>query len=450
MSTLPAQRGPAPGTGYTAVRLRTLRLALAYEPGTGPGAAARLLPSVPVVWGLRLFPQAGGADELALDQALSGVPAPVRAALGLWHLEGLEEDEARAVLADAGVVDPEAAQRAAGQLDQAAAADVAVLLNSGEFDPCTVQTRPTDLLRRRQRVRASLVAAAVLVVGAVVVGVAVPGAGASSPDAGRQASAASFAQQALEPERLLRAPNDQWADTSRLDFTTWPARGRQAGNGKLLARALRVWAEPPADARITATAGTSTRPPARPPRLLFAGLIDGVMVVVLHDGERLVRYAEPEAATPTLHFARVDDADVTTGAALVIGRGNGWMRYLIAPWVSDATTRDLLAPDAPARPLHLAPDGVTDRVPTPPEAATACGRWPVVQFRSSQRIAEDHTFLVTDLGDLAPAHLSYLPRPRRRRAAAAAARGDRHPRACGAGPAPPARCARCGARGCGR
>ena len=174
---------------------------------------------------------------------------------------------------------------------------------------------------------------------------------------------------------------------------------------------MRVWAEPPADARITATAGTSTRPPARPPRLLFAGLIDGVMVVVLHDGERLVRYAEPEAATPTLHFARVDDADVTTGAALVIGRGNGWMRYLIAPWVSDATTRDLLAPDAPARPLHLAPDGVTDRVPTPPEAATACGRWPVVQFRSSQRIAEDHTFLVTDLGDLAPAHLSYLPAP---------------------------------------
>ncbi|MCZ1010369.1 hypothetical protein O1L68_30465 [Streptomyces lydicus] len=161
-----------------------------------------------------------------------------------------------------------------------------------------------------------------------------------------------------------------------MDFTAWPVRGRQAGDRELLARALRVWAAPPADARIMASAGTSTRPPDHPPQLLYAGQIDAVTVVVFYDGERLVRYAEPEGATPTLHFARVDDADLTTGAALVIGRGNGWMRYLLAPWVSDVGVRDLLAPAAPVHGLHVTPDGVTDRIPVPPEGAPAADTGP--------------------------------------------------------------------------
>ena len=405
---LPAQRGPSGEDSYALVRLRTLRLALSYE-GRSGRPPTRLLPSVPVVWGLRLFPLAGGADELALDRALSAVGSPVRAAVGLWHLEGLDEETARAVLEEAGVVGADAAQREAELLDRDTGAGAAALLNSGEFDPCTVQTRPTDLLRRRQRTRVSLVAGAVLALIAVVAGL--PGGDAAPPATAAHGQPVAAARQALDPDRLLHTPNDQWADTSRVDFTAWPARGRQAGDKELLARALRVWAAPPADARITASADTSTRPPDHPPRLLYAGLIDNVMVVVFHDGERLVRYAEPEEATPTLHFARVDDTDVTTGAALVIGRGNGWMRYLVAPWVSDTTTRDLLAPDAPARGLHLAPDGVTDRVPTPPAAGADCGRWPVVQLRSSARIVENHAFLLTDLGDLAPVHLTYLPPP---------------------------------------
>ncbi|MFJ9853130.1 hypothetical protein [Streptomyces sp. NPDC101150] len=393
---LPAQRGPETASGYELVRLRTLRLALAYE-----DRPARPLPAVPLVWGLRLFPRAGGADELALDQALSAVPAPVRAAVGLWHLEGLDRDAARAVLAAAGVGDPDAAQRAADLLDRATGAGAAALLNSGEFDPCTVQTRPTDLLRRRQRVRASVALVAALAAGTAVAGVA--GGDDTRP------RHESVAQQALDPARLLRTPNDRWADTSRVDFTAWPPRGRQAGDRELLGRALRVWATPPAGTRITASAGTSTRPPDQPPRLLYAGLIDNVMVVVFHDGERLVRYAEPADTTPTLHFARVDNADLTTGGALVIGRGNGWMRYLLAPWVSDITALDLLAPDAPGRGLHLAPDGVTDRIPTPPGDGGDCGSWPAARLRSSTRIAENRAFLLTDLGDLAPVHLTYRP-----------------------------------------
>ncbi|WP_030990793.1 hypothetical protein [Streptomyces sp. NRRL S-1813] len=399
---LPAQRGPAAESGYDEVRLRALRPALAHEGGPGRGVAV-----MPLVWGLRLFPRAGGADELALDQALSVVPAPVRAALGLWHLEGLDEDAGRSVLSRAGVEDPDAAQRAAAQLDRETGAGAATLLNSVEFDPCTVQTRPTDLLRRRQRVRAVAALAAVLVAGAVAAGVL-------RGDGERVRPPETTAEQALDPGRLLRTPNEQWTDTSRVDFTAWPARGRQAGDRELLARALRVWAAPPADARITAAAGASTRPPDHPPQLLYAGLIDNVLVVVLHDGERLVRYAEPEDATPTLHFARVDGADLTTAAALVIGRGNGWMRYLLAPWISDIATRDLLAPAAPVHGLHVAPDGVTDRIPTPPEGGAGCGRWPVAQFRTSTRIGASGQippFLVADLDDLVPVHLTYLPSP---------------------------------------
>ncbi|KUL34181.1 hypothetical protein ADL22_30920 [Streptomyces sp. NRRL F-4489] len=397
---LPAQRGPDTAAGYDLVRQRTLELALAYEDRRRP---AVLLPTVPFVWGLRLFPRAGGADELALDQALSAVPAAVRAALGLWQLEGLEPEAARAVLARAGVADPDAALRAAGQLDRRTGAGAAALLAAGEFDPCTVHVRPTDLLRRRQRARAAAALAAVLAAGAVVA--ALPG----GQPAARPAPTA--AQQALDPGRLLRTPNEEWVRTSRVDFTAWPPRGRQAGDRRLLGRALRVWAAPPPGTRIVAAAGTSTRPPAEPPRLLYAGLIDNVMVVVFHDGERLVRYAEPEGATPTLHFARTDNADLATAGALVIGRGNGWQRYLIAPWVAGVAVRDLLAPDAPPHGLHLAPDGVTDRIPLPPAGGGPCGHWPATELRTSARLESHPAVLVTDLGDLAPVHLAYAAAP---------------------------------------
>jgi hypothetical protein len=53
-AALPAQRGPERASGYELVRLRTLRLALAYERPSGR-APVRPMPSVPLVWGLRLF-----------------------------------------------------------------------------------------------------------------------------------------------------------------------------------------------------------------------------------------------------------------------------------------------------------------------------------------------------------------------------------------------------------
>ena len=404
--------GPA-SAPYAWMRLRVLRTALAYErrprwwPGRLPAPAA-LRPTLPVVWGLRLFPRAGGVDELALDRALSEVPGAVRAAFALQLLDGLPEAAVRALLAEAGVDDPAGAVRRAARLGRPDRAAAQVLLGSGEFDPCTVQTRPSDLLRRRHRVRAAALAAALCVVAGTL-------AVAAGNDVRDEAPGAGVTVPALDPAALLRTAAEQWADTSRIDFTAWPVRGDRRGDGELLGRALRAWSEPPGNVQVSTTPGTVGVPPAQPPRLLFAGEVDGAAVVLFHDGGvRIVRYAEPLAGGggAALDFARTDDADVTTGAAVVVSRTGEKARFLLAPWISETTTRDLLAPDTPGRPLEVGPDGITAPVGRP-AAGGGCDAWPVLQLRSSERIVENHAFLVTDLGDLAPAHLTYTPKPGR-------------------------------------
>ncbi len=409
-----AEQTKAPASApYVSMRLRVLRTALAYErrprwwPGRLPVPAA-LRPTLPVVWGLRLFPRAGGVDELALDRALSDVPGAVRAAFALQLLDGLPEASVRELLAEAGVDDPAGAVRRAARLGRPDRAAAQVLLRSGEFDPCTVQTRPSDLLRRRHRVRAAALAAALCVVAGTL-------AVAVEKDARDEGPGAGVTVPALDPAALLRTAAEQWADTSRIDFTAWPVRGDRRGDDELLGRALRAWSEPSGNVKVSTTPGTVGVPPAQPPRLLFAGEVDGAAVVLLHDGGvRVVRYAEPLAGGggAALDFARTDDADVTTGAAVVVSRTGEKARFLLAPWISETTTRDLLAPDTPGRPLEVGPDGITAPVERP-AAGGGCDAWPVLQLRSSERIVENHAFLVTDLGDLAPAHLTYTPKPGR-------------------------------------
>ncbi|WP_411084717.1 hypothetical protein [Streptomyces sp. cmx-18-6] len=410
-----AEPAQAPASApYAWMRLRVLRTALAYErrprwwPGRLPAPAA-LRPTLPVVWGLRLFPRAGGVDELALDRALSAVPGTVRAAFALQLLDGLPEADVRALLAEAGAGDPAGAVRRAARLggpDRVAARES---LRSGEFDPCTVQTRPSDLLRRRHRVRAVALAAALCAVAGALAVAADEGVRNEGPEAGSTVPA-------LDPAGLLRTAAERWADTSRVDFTAWPVRGDRRDDAELLGRALRAWSGPPGKVRVTTTPGTVAAPPAQPPRLLFAGEVDGAAVVLFHDGGvRVVRYAEPLSGGgggAALDFARTDDADVTTGAAVVVSRTGEKARFLLAPWIAETTTRDLLAPNTPGTPLGVGPDGVTAPVERP-AAGGACDAWPVLQLRSSERIVENHAFLVTDLGDLAPAHLTYTPKPGR-------------------------------------
>ncbi|MFB6426304.1 hypothetical protein ACFCXC_04930 [Streptomyces microflavus] len=408
-------QGPA-NAPYAWMRLRVLRTALAHErrprwwPARLPAPAA-LRPTLPVVWGLRLFPRAGGVDELALDRALSTVPGAVRAAFALQLLEGLSESSVRALLSEAGEADPAGAVRRAARLGRPDRAGAQVLLQSGEFDPCAVQTRPSDLLRRRHRVRAVALAAALCVVAGTLAVAAERGVRGVADER----PAAGVTVPALDPAALLRTAAEQWADTSRIDFTAWSVRGDRRSDGELLGRALRAWSGPPAGVRVSTTPGTADVPPAQPPRLLFAGEVDGAAVVLFHDGGvRVVRYAEPLSGGggAALDFARTDDADVTTGAAVVVSRTGEKARFLLAPWISETTTRDLLAPNTPSRPLEVGPDGVTAPVERP-AAGGACDSWPVLQLRSSERIVENHAFLVTDLGDLAPAHLTYTPKPGR-------------------------------------
>ncbi|THA23758.1 hypothetical protein E4198_02565 [Streptomyces sp. RKND-216] len=69
----------------------------------------------------------------------------------------------------------------------------------------------------------------------------------------------------------------------------------------------------------------------------------------------------------------------------------------------------LLDPDRAPERLARSEAGVTGSLPVP--RADACTRRPVLWLRSSERIVESHAFLVADLGEVMPAHLTYTPPP---------------------------------------
>ncbi|MFI5986192.1 hypothetical protein ACIBEA_35695 [Streptomyces sp. NPDC051555] len=400
---VPFQRGgqegdPGSDAGYAYVRLRVLRAALeAGLPLTFRALPrrAQLPPALPQVWGLRLFPRSGGAEELALDQWLATLDGPARAACVLRALERLDGPEVLLVLTEAGVVDPEAALAAAGGPENDA------LFASPEFDPCVLQARPTDLLRRRRWVRGSLAAGAALLVGGALL--ALPGGGWGSDGAAAPAYARNAAaEQALDPARVTRASAAQWRTADRAGFSVWPARGDRQGDKELLRRALAVWARPGASVVVSATPDTPAGPPMGPPQLLFAGTVDQAVVVLMHDGLRVVRYAEPLSGTSgaALDFARTDGAAAETATALVLSRVDGNVRYLTAPWVTGVTVRDLLRPaDAPT-PLRLGPDGITAPVAGPAPAGS-CTAWNALALETAAGPR-----LVTDLGELTPARLT--------------------------------------------
>ncbi|MFB6583802.1 MULTISPECIES: hypothetical protein [unclassified Streptomyces] len=395
---VPGQRVGTEDSGYAYVRLRVLRAALeAGIPLTFRALPrrAQLPPVLPQVWGLRLFPRSGGAEELALDQWLATLDGPGRAACVLRALERLSEPEVLRVLDEAGVPDPAAAARESGDPANDA------LFASPEFDPCVLQARPTDLLRRRRLGRAALAAGAALAVcGALL---ALPGGGwgsdgAAAPPYARNAAA----EQALDPAKLVRAAPALWRTSSRTDFSTWPARGDRIGDTELLRRALAVWARPGASVVTSATAGTPAGPPMGPAQLLFAGAVDQAVVVLMYDGLRVVRYAEPRTGTAgaALDFARTDGASAETATALVLSRVDGNVRYLTAPWVTGTALRDLLRPAAPVVALKPTPDGVTPPVAGPAPAGN-CTSWNALALTG-----DGATRLITDLGELTPARLT--------------------------------------------
>ncbi|MEV7191524.1 hypothetical protein AB0N81_06930 [Streptomyces sp. NPDC093510] len=386
---------------YACVRLQVVRSALdAGLPlrwSSWP-KRAQLPPLLPQVRGLRLFPRSGGAEELALDQLLSGLSGAARVAYVLRGLEGLDDVDVCAVLAAVGCDDPDDA------LDEADEVEARYeLLASPEFDPCTLQARPTDLMRRRQHMKAAGVAvAAALVCGALL---GMPGDGWGPDGAAAPPYAKNPAgQAALDPAQLRAAPAAAWKRSARTDFSVWPARGNLTGDKELLRRALAVWARPGESVQVSATPGTAAGAPPGPAQLLFAGDVDSARVVLLYDGLRIVRYAEPREGTSgaALDFARVDGATGTEANAVVVDRADGNIRYLTAPWVGAASVQDLLKPAVKAVALRRSKDGVTAPFAGPAQAAGQCTSWNALRLR-------DHTGAVrmsTDLGELVPAHLT--------------------------------------------
>ncbi|AWW39901.1 hypothetical protein [Streptomyces cadmiisoli] len=401
-SVIPAQStgaGQDGEAGYVFVRLHVLRTAL--EAGLPLRRRAwpkrsQLPPLLPQVWGLKLFPRSGGADELALDQRLSALSAPARAAYVLRGLERLADTDAQAVLAAADVADPQAALDEAG-----AVAEQYALLDSPEFDPCSLQARPTDLMRRRQHTKAALAATAALAVcGALF---ALPGDGWGSDGAAAPPYAQNpAAQAALDPSRLIKVSPALWRSSARTDFSVWPARGDLTADRALLRRALAVWARPGETVRVSVTPGTPSGGPAGPPQLLYSGNVDNARVVLLYDGLRIARYAEPKDGTAgaALDFARADGAGAAEANAVVLDRTDGNVRYLTAPWVRKVSERDLMRPSSGAMELTLT-DGVTSPLASPVVQTDSCTSWNILQ------IADDTgTRLMSDLGELVPARLT--------------------------------------------
>jgi hypothetical protein len=407
---LPRGRTPAPvipaqstgresDPGYACVRLRVLRTALeAGLPLTFRAWPKRsqLPPLLPQVRGLRLFPRSGGTDELALDQRLSALSGPARAAYVLRGLEKLPNGDLREVLTAAGVDDVDDALDEADEVPARYA-----LLDSPEFDPCSLQARPTDLMRRRQHLKAALAAAAAVAVCGALLGL--PGDG-WAPDG---AAAPPYAQNpaakaALDPDRVTKVPATAWQSAARTDFSVWPARGDLTDDRALLRRALAVWARPGETVQVSATPGTPSGGPAGPPQLLYAGDVDNARVVILYDGLRIARYAEPKDSTKgaALDFARVDGATGAESNAVVLGRTDGNVRYLTAPWVKRAAERDLLKPGSGAMDLTLT-DGVTSPLAGAAQQTGACASWDVLQLTDGSG-----TRLSTDLGELVPARLT--------------------------------------------
>ncbi|MET8491155.1 hypothetical protein ACPCC3_16045 [Streptomyces cellulosae] len=396
---IPAQSAGRDGDpGYALVRLHVVRSAL--EAGLplrrrGLPKRAQLPPLLPQVWGLQVFPRPGGAEELALDQRLSALSGPARAAHALRGLELLPDADVRRVLDDAGVADPDAALAEADSVP-----DPYRLLESPEFDPCALQARPTDLLRRRRHLKAALVGAAALAVCGALLSLPGDGWGADGPAAPPYARNAA-AQAALDPAKLTRVPASAWQTSARTDFSVWPARGTLTGDRALLRRALAVWARPGEGVTASATPGTPSGGPAGPPQLLYAGTVDAARVVILYDGWRLARYAEPEQGErgAVLDLARVDGAGRAGASAVVLSRSDGNVRFLLAPWVREAGERDLRDPDEGAKELPLQ-DGVTGPF------LSGQGREPCTAWNALELTDGTDTRLFTDLGELVPARLT--------------------------------------------
>ncbi|MEZ0112217.1 hypothetical protein ABH920_006236 [Catenulispora sp. EB89] len=386
--------GPADGDSYATLRQAVVNAVLRRT--WWPRSLHQ-----PYVWGLRLFPLGGGSQELEVDAALRGLSVTARMAYVLLALEDLGADEVAGLLSGAGVRGVPAAMETAQRLLAEHPADV---LESSEFDPCTLRTRPADVSRRRRQARGAALAgaAALALVLAVVIGVS--GSGSTGADAAADAASAGPAHAPIQVD------DSAWQQSPRLDFGVWPARG-DGTSSAAVGPALDAWTTQHPDV-LKLGPGAAAGPPLQPVHVLWNGQLDGATVVLLFDSTRLARYTLPDAPTADdpvrLDVVRADDSDLTSAGAVVLRSTDAGDRWLVAPWVDGVSVRDLRTPAVAASPATIS-DGVTDALPRPP--ASGCGSWPALQLHASATVG-GQTFALTDLGGVTGTHLLYTAPPK--------------------------------------
>lgn len=357
----------------------------------------------PYVWGLRLFPLGGGSQELEVDAALRGLNVTARMAYVLLALEDLGADEVAALLTGTGVRGVPAALETAQRLLSEHPAEV---LESSEFDPCTLRTRPTDLSRRRRQVRGVTAAGGVALAVVLAIAIGVSGSGSTGADAAAGAASTAAAHTPIQVDAAA------WEKSPRLDFGLWPARGDgDAASSAAVEQALDAWTTQHPDVYKLGP-GASDGPPLQPVHVLWSGHLDGATVVLLFDSTRLARYTKPDAPTTAdpvrLDVVRADDADMTSAGAVVLRSTDAGDRWLVAPWVATVGIRNLRTPAIATAPTTIS-NGVTVAVPAPP--ATGCASWPVLQLHAAATVG-GQTIALTDLGGVTGTHLLYTAPPK--------------------------------------
>ncbi|GAA0598576.1 hypothetical protein HPO96_21280 [Kribbella sandramycini] len=332
--------------------------------------------------GLQFFPMSESLEPLQLEESLRVLAPEVRAAWALRQRAGLDDATTLAILQTAGV-SAATAVLAAAQLVTAPVDQV--------FDPCAVKLAPEWQPPKRRRPWILALPLVLIAAGLSIWGL--------SRDADRPATAAEPVAQKFSTTQA-----DLWRRTSKLDFSAWSTRGALAQDNQLQERVWRFWQ---AGQGVTAADGTTPAAPAERPSLLYAGRLGDAVVVLMYDGARVARYRQTGAGEE-LRVDRVDSADLMTSAAVVLERTSAGPRYLLAPWIAGVAVRDLSTRGA-SRPLAVK-DGVTAAVR---DGGRGCRSRNVLELRSSSAVAEKHAFVLADLGDLMPAHLTYMPLPSR-------------------------------------
>ena len=359
----------------------------------------------PYVWGLRLFPLGGGSQELELDAALRGLSITARMAYVLLALEELDAEEVAELLSGAGAGArgvPAALERAR----QLLAEHPAGVLESSEFDPCTLRTRPTDLSRRRRQTRGAAAGGGVVLVALLAIVIGVSGSGSGGADA-----AVTGAAGADVAHTAVQVADGAWQQSPRLDFGVWPTRGDGSVPAATVGQAVTAWSSQHPDV-YKLGAGAADGPPLQPVHALWSGHLDGATVVLLFDSTRLARYTLPDApsaADPVrLDVVPADGADLASAGAVVLRSTDAGDRWLVAPWVDTVGVRDLRIPSPSAQSAAVS-DGVTAAVPKPP--AAGCGSWPALQLHATAAVG-GATFALTDLGGVTGTHLLFTAPPK--------------------------------------